>query len=407
VTLSASVVIVSHGRPDALSLCLTGVGQLDYPNFEIVVVADSTGVSAVKAHPHSAQIKLVPFETPNISAARNAGIAASGGEIVAFIDDDAVPEPTWLTYLIGPFSDGQIAAAGGYVIGRNGISFQWKGRTVDVEAQTEDLPLPADDPLVFGGTPVRAIKTEGTNMAVRRNVLAALGGFDPAFHFYLDETDLNMRLGQAEHRTAIVPLAQVHHGFAESERRFANRVPRDLRQIGASLAVYLRKHDGDLGRRVPERAVQLERLKKHQAAGRLTAADVAGLMNGFDAGWADGLSRSFGAKTVFPLSDFAAFVGQMTADRRVITGRFWQRRRKMAFAKAAVNNGQHVTVILLSLTARRHRVAFTKDGVWLQTGGQFGQSNRSEPRIQFWRASSRFQYEKMRVLQVRYASPCG
>lgn len=104
-TLSVSVVIVSHGRPDALSLCLTGVGQLDYPNFEIVVVADSTGVSAVKAHPHSAQIKLVPFETPNISAARNAGIAASGGEIVAFIDDDAVPEPTWLTYLIGPFAD--------------------------------------------------------------------------------------------------------------------------------------------------------------------------------------------------------------------------------------------------------------------------------------------------------------
>ena len=102
---------------------------------------------------------------------------------MAFIDDDAVPEPTWLTHLIGPFADGQIAAAGGYVIGRNGISFQWKGRTVNVDAQTEDLPLPSDDPVVFDGTPVRAIKTEGTNMAVRRNVLAALGGFDSAFHF--------------------------------------------------------------------------------------------------------------------------------------------------------------------------------------------------------------------------------
>lgn len=320
---------------------------------------------------------------------------------MAFIDDDAVPEPTWLTHLIGPFADGQIAAAGGYVIGRNGISFQWKGRTVNVDAQTEDLPLPSDDPVVFDGTPVRAIKTEGTNMAVRRNVLAALGGFDSAFHFYLDETDLNMRLGQAEHRTAIVPLAQVHHRFAESERRSADRVPRDLRQIGASLAVYLRKHDGDLGRRVPERAAQLERLKRHQTAGRLTAAEVARLMDGFDAGWANGLSRGFGEKSVFPVPAFAGFIGQMTSGRRVITGRFWQRRRKMALAKAAIKNGQHVTVILLSLTARRHRVVFTRDGVWLQTGGQFGQSNPSEPRIQFWRALQRFHYEKARVLQVR------
>ena len=57
-TPSVSVVIVSHGRPDALALCLTGVGQLDYPNFEIVVVADSTGVAAVKAHPHAATGKV-------------------------------------------------------------------------------------------------------------------------------------------------------------------------------------------------------------------------------------------------------------------------------------------------------------------------------------------------------------
>ena len=84
-----SVVIVSHGRPDLLGLCLTGVGQLDYPHFEIVVVADAGGADAVRAHALGEQVKLVVFDTPNIAAARNAGIAQAGGEIIAFIDDDA------------------------------------------------------------------------------------------------------------------------------------------------------------------------------------------------------------------------------------------------------------------------------------------------------------------------------
>ena len=75
-------------------------------------------------------------------------------------------------------------------------------------------------------------------MAVRRDVLAALGGFDPAYHFYLDETDLNMRLAQAGHATALCPRALVHHGFAASTRRRKDRVPADLFDIGASWAVF-------------------------------------------------------------------------------------------------------------------------------------------------------------------------
>ena len=81
------------------------------------------------------------------------------------------------------------------------------------------------------------MKNEGTNMAVRRNVLVDLEGFDPADHFYLEETDLNMRLVAANHLTAIAPLARLHHGFAQSIRRHGDRVPRDLFDLGASWAV--------------------------------------------------------------------------------------------------------------------------------------------------------------------------
>jgi len=78
-------------------------------------------------------------------------------------------------------------------------------------------------------------------MAVRRSVLVNLEGFDPAYHFYLDETNLNMRAIGANHLTAIAPLARVHHGFAQSIRRHGARVPRDLFDIGASWAVFQRK----------------------------------------------------------------------------------------------------------------------------------------------------------------------
>ena len=200
-----------------------GCRAIDHPNFEIVIVADQSGIDAVNAHALGDQVKLVLFDEMNISAARNAGVAAAAGEIITFIDDDAIPEPTWLTHLIAPFADESVAVAGRYVIGRNGISFQWKARTVYPDAHTEDLILYCERPQVFEGSPTRAIKTEGTNMAVRRDVLVHLGGFDPAFRFYLDETDLNMRIGKAGSKTAIVPLSQVHHGFAPSAWRRDDR----------------------------------------------------------------------------------------------------------------------------------------------------------------------------------------
>ena len=90
-----SVVVVSRDRPMALRRCLAGLAQLQYDPFEIVVVADAQGCAAVAGSDMATHIKIVPFEQPNISEARNLGISHSAGDIIAFIDDDAVPEPSW------------------------------------------------------------------------------------------------------------------------------------------------------------------------------------------------------------------------------------------------------------------------------------------------------------------------
>ncbi|MFZ7090837.1 glycosyltransferase family 2 protein [Primorskyibacter sp. 2E233] len=401
-----SVIVVSQARPQALARCLNGLSQLDYPTFEVILVACAEGLAVARARPEAAQMKLIPFDEANISAARNAGIGVAAGEIIAFIDDDAVPEPLWLQHLAAPFTASEVAAATGYVIGRNGISFQWRARCVDRFGQTEDLALEGTEPVVLPPQKGRAIKTEGTNMAVRRDTLAKMGGFDPGFRFYLDETDLNIRLAQEGLGTAVVPLAQVHHGFAASARRGADRTPRDLTQIGASQMLYLRKHAPETERKKAWKAFRREqrlRLIRLMQRGPLGSDDVWRLMRSLDRGAREGAARNFAPLVPLPPSSekFRPFPGRPGAPRKFLSGRFWQASALRRAAAKAVENGEIVSLFLLSPTARYHRVRFTENGVWEQTGGRFGRSLRNAPILRYRRFSTRIRSEITRIEPVR------
>ena len=272
-TLPVSVIVVSRGRPQALARCLTGLSQLLYPVFEVIVVADPAGLAAVARW--GGRIKRVSFDAANISAARNAGLAVAAGQVVAFIDDDAVPEPTWASHLVAPFALPEVMAAGGHVLGRNGISRQWPVRDIRADGQSEVMAVDPVQVTLLTGQPGRGIKTEGTNMAFRAAALRAAGGFDPAYRFYLDEADLNLRLAATGAVTAIVPQAVVHHGFAASDRRRQDRVPETLHEVGASLAVLARRHGAEPGG-VLAREVVARRagLVAHMVAGRIEPGDV-------------------------------------------------------------------------------------------------------------------------------------
>ncbi|MCB5199265.1 glycosyltransferase family 2 protein [Loktanella sp. TSTF-M6] len=400
--LPASVVVVSHGRPDALRRCLTGLAQIDYPDVEVIVVADATSAPAVMSSGLADVIRLVRFDTPNISAARNAGVAQSTGDLIAFIDDDAVPEPRWLSHLLAPLQDGSVTVAGGFVRGRNGISFQWRGRMVFGDGQAVPLPVKGDRPVLVQGSVGRAAKTEGTNMAVRRDALMALGGFDPAFEFYLDETDVNLRLAARGAVTALVPLAQVHHGYAASPRRTAGRVPRNLFQIGASLAVFLRKHGPTRNpSRVLHRAEQRRRLLGHMVAGHMMPGDVRRILATFDAGWAAGMTRPLGQIALVEGPRDRLRFPTTVRPHDVMSGRFWQASRLRDEARARVSGGAVVTLYLFSFSGLFHRVRFTDAGVWEQSGGQFGRSDRDAPILTFVTARARSLREAQRVHDLR------
>jgi hypothetical protein len=211
-----------------------------------------------------------------------------------------------------------------------------------------------------------------------------------------------MRIGKEGLKTAIVPLAQVHHGFAPSARRREDRVPRDLFEIGASLAVYLRKHGADLEGYQHERDAQRHRLLAHMVAGRLLPSDVAKIMSSFDLGWDAGCERVFGQQIgVEKAGDFAGLKPKMTAERIVISGRTWQRRKLMALASDATKAGKRVTLMLFSPTAAYHSIRFVADGYWFQSGGLFGKSTRADPIWRFWRFNDRVERETRRVVSLR------
>jgi len=402
-TPPVSVIVVSQGRADDLERCLRGLEQLDYAPFEIVVVADRAGLGRVSTMGWSRRIKTVAYDQANISQARNHGIAVAQGRILAFIDDDAVAEPTWLTALIAPFENDNVAAAGGFVRGRNGISFQWKARSIDALGQV--LPIAVDPvvPTLLRGRADYAIKTEGTNMAIRRAALAALGGFDAAYRFYLDETDVNLRLAATGATTAIVPLAQVHHGFSSSDRRRKDRVPKTLFEIGASTVVFERRHGFGPEQRLSCEKAERQRLMRHMVAGRIEPRDVAPLMATLMQGFAEGEARDLPKLQALGAADapFLQFETFKPGPVAVLAGTPLQKSALMAQARALVGQRQRASVFIFSHSALFHRTGFVKDGFWLQTGGIFGRSDRAQPLLRLSSFARRLKEEIMRLSPQR------
>lgn len=394
---TVSVVIASHGRAEALDLCLTSLSQLDYPRFEIVVVADTHALDRVAGRRDAQQIRTIRCDAPNISEARNLGLAQAAGDIVAFIDDDAVAEPSWLCHLAGAFDHEGVTAAGGFVRARNGVSFQWQASSADPAGRSQSAS--ANEALPKG----HVWRTEGTNMAFHRETLIGIGGFDRAFAFYLDETDVNRRMPGI---TRIVPAAEVHHGYAASARRREDRVPLDLRQIGASTQVFLRKHAPDeSAQRLDElRAEQRARLLRHMVAGRLEPRDIRRMMAGLEAGIAEGASRPLGQTGSFPPAPAAAFLPYRQGapgEKTLVTGPWHKRHALWQQAREAARQGQRPTVILFAPDARFLRVRFRRDGIWDHTGGQFGKGLRSDPLFRIARRQTRLAAECARIAATR------
>jgi GT2 family glycosyltransferase len=203
-----SVVVCTFNGAATLHECLEGVGALDYPRVEMIVVDDgSTDGSAAIARGLGARV--ISTENRGLSAARNCGLHAANGEIVAYLDDDARPDPAWLTYLVRTFRTTEHAAVG--------------GPNIPPADETGVAACVANAP----GGPVHVLLSDteaehlpGCNVAFRREVLLAIGGFDPRFRVAGDDVDICWRLREQGMTLGFHPAAMVWHRRRATVRRF-------------------------------------------------------------------------------------------------------------------------------------------------------------------------------------------
>src|SRR6266403_667522 len=232
-----SVVICAYNAEPTMRACLTSLQNLKYPAFEVIVVDDGSTDRTGKIADGFEGIHVIHQENKGLSAARNVGIAASLGEIVAFTDSDCVVDPDWLHYLVATFLQTGLPAVGG-----------------------PNLPPPEDSVVAAGvaaspGGPmevllddVEAEHVPGCNMAFRREVLDEIGGFDPIYRSAGDDVDVCWRLQDLGYRIGFSPAAMVWHfrrntmkayigqqkGYGKAEALLYFRHPQRFNALGYS-----------------------------------------------------------------------------------------------------------------------------------------------------------------------------
>lgn len=223
---SVSIVINTLNRATLLRKTLDSFSWLNYDAFEVVVVnGPSTDESEAVINEFAGRIKRGRCPEANLSMSRNIGINMASGDVIAFIDDDAIPEPEWLTQAIIAFDSDDVGAVGGRVFDPSGYEFQYQYSTATrlgsanwrrTEATPEYcLPFTYEFPYL-----------QGTNTFFRGDVLRKIGGFDEEFEYYLDETDVCLRVVDAGYLVRQLHNAYVHHKFAPSHIRDTNKITR-------------------------------------------------------------------------------------------------------------------------------------------------------------------------------------
>lgn len=261
----ATVVVATNvNRPAELLACVARLSELDYPDYEVLVV-DNRKSSAqgedvlqeLRGLPH---VRVVAERRPGTSAARNRGVAEAGGEIVAFTDDDVEVDRGWLKALGRRFTEEPaVDAVSGLILPKEletpaQIWFEQSGSAVDrayarLSFELADSGRPVAG--VLSGARYRVIRRAApqntvstgslyatgefgncSNMAFRRHVLEDLNGFDEALGpgtptRAAEDLALLIELLSAGGHLAYEPAAIVHHMHR-----------RDIRELEAQIRGY-------------------------------------------------------------------------------------------------------------------------------------------------------------------------
>src|SRR6185312_3615068 len=219
-----SVVLVNfRGAGDTIE-AIRHLGEIDWPQdkLEIVVVENASGDdSAERIHTAAPHVKLIVSKTNDgFAGGCNRGVAASSGEFIALLNNDARPDAGWIRAAVEKFAEsddiGAVASRvldwDGTLVDFIGSAMTWYGmgyKPFTAEAIPKTPEVPQD--VLFG---------TGAAMFVRRSVYDALGGFDERYFMFFEDVDLGWRLNLRGWRFAYVPESLAYHKHHASMAEF-------------------------------------------------------------------------------------------------------------------------------------------------------------------------------------------
>jgi glycosyltransferase involved in cell wall biosynthesis len=203
---TASIAVCTCNRPDDLRHCLEAIARLDPGPDEVLVIDNSSGDPATRNAALQFGTRYIVEPAPGLSRARNRSLRESRSEIIAFLDDDALPDVHWLERILEPFAAPDVASVTGetYNLG------------FDPElAERPTRFLSNKDPLWFETANFGGLGY-GTNMALRKSSCEGAKVFDERLGrgtplWTAEESHAFATLVARGYRAAHVPSAIVLH----------------------------------------------------------------------------------------------------------------------------------------------------------------------------------------------------
>jgi glycosyltransferase involved in cell wall biosynthesis len=222
-----SVVVCAYNAAATMRDCLESLTKLSYPNYEAIIVDDGSTDGTGAIADEYPQFKVIHQPNRGLSGARNVGLQAATGEIVAYADSDAMPDPDWLTYLALKFKAGDMAGIGGPNLPPP--EHDWVANCVAAAPGSPTHILLDDE---------TAEHIPGCNMAFRKDALDEVEGFDTRYTAAGDDVDICWRLQERGYRIGFSPAAMVWHHRRKTVRSYLKQ----QMGYGKAEAMLLHKH---------------------------------------------------------------------------------------------------------------------------------------------------------------------